>query len=161
MPQAPGAKTLALDVEGKTAQAYVSNSFNRDGADPALMKKMLDTAAQSATHNASSTEVILGRYIVGNDQSYEKVAQTRGATYFQLTSENWMKTANVINNDGMWEINKTFLDQQIKLGKDFIFTSDPSKFPLNSSSQREFTHLISKGYNFSPTGNGMYHATKK
>jgi len=124
------------------------------------MKQMLDTAAQSATHNNNGTEVILGRYIPGSINSYEQVAQARGATYFALPDSHWNNTSSILGNDGMWAINKTFLDQQIAHGKMFVFTVNPESISKTSFTHMEYDHLLKSGYKFMPK-DGMYHAIKK
>jgi filamentous hemagglutinin len=158
-PKIPAAKVLQAQHQADTARHYIANNFNRDGADPTLMQQMLQTAADAATHNANAREVVLGRHVPGSATSYEKVAAARGATYFELDPAAWNNTANILGNDGMWEINKTFLDNQIQQGKSFVFVSNPGGFPVRSAARKEYDYLVSQGFTIVPQG-GMFHAIK-
>lgn len=114
--------------------------------------------AQDATHNPTAPEVILGRYIRDSADSYDAVAQARGATYFSMS--NWGGVSADIGGASMWSINQAFLDQQIMQGKSFLFTTDPASAPPGSFTSQEYNYLLSKGYNISPDIGGMYRATK-
>jgi filamentous hemagglutinin len=156
-PKIPSAKVLQAQHQADTARHYIANNFNRDGADPDLMQQMLRTAADAATHNANATEVVLGRYVPGSAASYEKVAAARGATYFELDPTAWNNTADILGRDGMWEINKTFLDMQIQQGKSFLFTSDPRSAALNTYMFKEYNHLFKSGYTRVIENGGLFY----
>jgi hypothetical protein len=60
----------------------------------------------------------------------------------------------------MWDINKKFLDDQITLGKSFVFTVDPRKLDPAKFTYMEFNYLTNNGYKLVNDG-GFYHAVKK
>lgn len=70
---------------GQQALATSLNNFYRDGASPELIQQTFNQAAVSSTHNATASEVILGKYIKGSAESYEAVEQARGTTYFSMS----------------------------------------------------------------------------
>lgn len=115
------------------------------------------TAAQ-ATHNDDALEVVLGKYIPDSLNSYDEVARSRGATYFSMGD--WNVVSGEVGETQMWEINRSFLDQQMAKGKTFLFTSDPYKAISGSFTQKELNYLVSKGYNVVKDSGGMYRAVK-
>ncbi len=74
------------------------------------------------TNNPSSTEVVLGR-----TGTYETVADQRASTYFHTSDERWNQVKEMygVGKNGMWRINKTFLNQQISAGKTFALSNNP------------------------------------
>ena len=91
--------------------------------------------------NVGANEVVLGRS--GN---YEAVAQSRGSTYFHTTDTRWDEVRDMVGvgNKGMWNINKTFLDQQISAGSTFALANNP----VTSGGyyfKKEVAYLASKG----------------
>lgn len=68
------------------------------------------------THNAGSKEVVLGRTGV-----YDSVAEQRGATYYEMPADEWGILSK--NSNRAWKINKAFLKQQIRAGKNFLLAS--------------------------------------
>ncbi len=135
------------------------NNFYRDGASPEIIQQTFRQAARSSTHNANSTEVILGKYISGSPNSYEAVAEARGATYFSMSD--WNAVSGQLGGEKMWEINKTFLEQQIAQGKKFVFTADPSKAARSSYTLMEYKYLSENGYYFIQDSKGFFNAIKK
>ena len=121
----------------------------------------LDTKAKiyaaKATHNANSDTVVLGRYIEGSKNSYEEVAKSKRATYFEMN--NWNEVQAKYGKNYMWNINKAFLDRQIAKNKKFMFTSDPKKAPNESFTYMEYNHLIKNNYIIKKQGD-MYIAIK-
>ncbi|MFC0350701.1 hemagglutinin repeat-containing protein [Undibacterium danionis] len=151
-----GASKLS-EVETKALAAKMNN-FYRDGTSPELVQKTFNQAALSSTHNATSSEVVLGKYIPNSSQSYEAVAEARGATYFSMSD--WSVVQGQLGADQMWNINKAFLDQQIAQGKKFLFTADPSASTAGYFTKLEYQHLINNGYRVIKDG-GYYRAIKK
>jgi filamentous hemagglutinin len=143
---------------GQQALATSLNNFYRDGASPSLIQQTFNQAALSSTHNAAATEVILGKYIQGSIDSYEAVAQARGATYFSMSD--WSAVQGQLGADQMWNINKAFLDQQIAQGKTFVFTWNPASPNAGYFTKLEFSHLNENGYMIVKDG-GFYRAVKK
>jgi len=83
-----------------------------------------DVLATSATRNADSTKLVLGKWST-TGQSYQKVAAHYKATYFKL--DNWRELSKTLSDAELWKINEAFLRQQIKQGKQIILSHDPSK----------------------------------
>ncbi|CAE6869329.1 hypothetical protein R69658_08052 [Paraburkholderia aspalathi] len=139
--------------------AATLNNFYRDGASPELVKQAYSQAALSSTHNASSSEVVLGRYIAGSADSYDVIAQSRGATYFSMSD--WNAVQGQMGAENMWNINKAFLDQQMVQGKSFVFTANPELAPAQSYTRMELNYLKSSGYDLSQGNGGYFYAIKK
>ena len=78
------------------------------------------------TNLGTNDEVVLGKYIHNSPHSYDAVAQSRGSTYFGTSQTRWAEVQNMfgVGEKGMWKINKAFLKQQIKAGKQFVITND-------------------------------------
>ena len=93
------------------------------------------------THNAGSGKVVLGR----SADAYSAVAKSKGATYFNTTDKIWNATKAMkgVGDKGMWRINKAFLRQQIKAGKQFYLASNPAIGP-NGFLIKEVAYLIQK-----------------
>jgi filamentous hemagglutinin len=129
---------------GQQALATSINNFYRDGASPSLIQETFNQAAVSSTHNSAAMEVILGKYIRGSADSYEAVAQARGATYFSMSD--WNVVESQLGAEQMWNINKSFLNQQMAQGKTFLFTGDPASASAGYFTKLEFQHLKENGY---------------
>ena len=101
-----------------------------------------NTKALEFTHNAGSGKVVLGR----SADAYSVVAKSKGATYFNTTDRIWNATRAMkgVGNKGMWRINKAFLRQQIKAGKQFYLASNPAIGP-DGFFIKEVAYLIKKG----------------
>jgi filamentous hemagglutinin len=152
-------KGLSESSDATQATATIINNFYRDGASPALIQQTFERAALSSTHNANSSEVVLGKYIAGSADSYDAVAQAQGATYFSMSD--WSTVQSQLGGDQMWNINKAFLDQQIAQGKTFLFTANPASATVGSYTNLEYQYLRSSGYNMVPDSGGYYRAVKK
>lgn len=137
--QAAGAAATITSSENR-----LLNNFYRDGSSPDLIQQSYQQAAISSTHNAQSSEVILGKYIAGSENSYDAVARARGSTYFSMSD--WSAVQGQLGADKMWNINKEFLDQQITQGKSFLFTANPASPTAGYFTKLEFQHLTVKGF---------------
>jgi len=106
-----------------------------------------DDLASKATRNPDSDKLVLGRGFE-DGKSYTKVAAHYEATYFKL--DNWSDLSRLMTPDEIWRINESFLDQQLKAGKQIILSHDPataSRFYL-----REVQYLEDLGYKFVQDG---------
>ncbi len=159
VPVVGGVFRKMVEPSAEMLSAVLRNNMYRDGGDPGILKQMLDAAARNSTVNPNGTEVVLGKYTAGDPASYEQVARSRGATFFEMLD--WKTVAGQIGADKMWSINKAFLDQQASLGKSFLFTSDPSMVRAGSFTARERDHLLSLGYHVIEDIGGFYRAVKK
>lgn len=120
----------------------------------------IEKITHNATHNSDSNIVILGKYIENSDQSYEKIAQSKGAIYFSMPDGSWGENVSKYDSENMWTINKEFLDNQIKQGKDFVFTVNP-RTTTGFYTREEYKHLKENGYNTLIEKEGMWYAIKK
>lgn len=145
---------VAISEEAATRLAL--NFYADAGVD--LSPQMYKSAAQTSTHYPESTEVILGKHIKNSPFSYEQIAESRKATYFQM--DDWNGTEKIIGEENMWNINKEFLNQQIAQGKSFIFTVDPRNVHSGSFTDKEYQHLLSSGYKLVKDVGGFYRAVK-
>ncbi|MEO5913970.1 MAG: RHS repeat-associated core domain-containing protein [Luteolibacter sp.] len=82
-----------------------------------------ENVAQKATRNPQSSKLVLGKYIQ-DGKSYVKVAAHYKATYFKV--ENWGEVTRGLSQHEIWNINETFLRQQIQQGKQIILSHDPA-----------------------------------
>ena len=106
-----------------------------------------DDLATSATRNAGSTKLVLGKWNK-TGQSYQKVAAHYKATYFKL--DNWRELSGKLSRAELWKINEAFLDQQIKAGKQIIMSHNPAK--ATGFFADEVAYLRSLGYKFVQDG---------
>ncbi len=151
--QASNAATKATNA------AKIENNVYAEGGEPAMTKKMFDAAAHASTRNAGSTEVVLGSYVKGSANSYEQVAKSRGATYFEVPD--WSNVQGQLGANQMWNVNKSFLDQQISQGKSFVFTVNPKTVNPDAYTAREARYLQESGYKIIESAKGEYRAVKK
>lgn len=105
-----------------------------------------DDLATSATRNADSTKLVLGKWST-TGQSYQNVAAHLKATYFKL--DNWRELEKTLSGKELWKINEAFLRQQIKQGKQIILSHDPSKATRFFKNEVDF---LSNFYRFEKDG---------
>jgi hypothetical protein len=79
---------------------------------------------------------------------YSKVADHYKASYFKL--DNWRDLTKQLTPDELWRINESFLDQQMRAGKQIILSHDPTK--ATGFFQREVSYLERLGYEFVQDG---------
>ncbi|MDG4977697.1 hypothetical protein, partial [Lactococcus lactis] len=96
---------------------------------------------------------------VGSDkaQSYDQTAFRAGNTFFSMGSKGWDAIVKKINEAGivkqvdvdneMWRINQKFLDNQIRQGKNFEFTTNPESLKPGSFGEKEYNYLKEMKYN--------------
>ena len=102
---------------------------------------------------------MLGYFEESSVRSYEQIAHANGFTYVDAGSEGWKAMAKV-DGELAPKVNKEFLVQQIKEGKDFVLTSNPSKAfdawhfeHKGESFYKEMIFLQNNGYKFEKYGN--------
>lgn len=123
--------------------------------------KEVNELVQAATKNPESKKIILGKYVKNSPLSYDKVAG-KEYTYFNL--DNWEDVSKMFagSYDEMWKINKQFIDNQIKVGKDIFFSHDPQKEIDEvdySFFLREIEYLMDLGCkNFEKVGDNLWKA---
>ena len=65
-----------------------------------------------------------------------------------------------MTDDEIWKINEAFLDQQLKQGKQILFSHDPSKARPKSFFKKEVKYLIKEGYKFRKNNQWIWEAFK-
>jgi len=118
-----------FDIPNKLPQSYFNN------------------LASKATKNPNSSKVVLGKFLE-DGKSYTKVGAHYGASYFKL--DNWQDLSKSLKADEIWQVNKTFLQQQIKAGKEVVLSHDPLK--ATGFYKREVNYLNQLGYKFVQDG---------
>jgi len=68
------------------------------------------------------------------------------ATYFKV--ENWAAVTNGLLQNQIWKINETFLTQQLRQGKQVLFSHNPLKAKSGSFFEREVNFMRELGYSF-------------
>ena len=114
--------------------------------------------AQSGTVNNQYNKVTLGKYQGNALTSYQKVAESNHSTYFQLN--NWDAIKSRVGESNMWNINKSFLQQQYNAGKEFLLSHNPSSANAGSYFAKEVEWMTNKGFSFIEDS-GIWRAIKK
>jgi len=114
-----------------------------------------------ATMNPGSRYVVLGGWFP-NNTSYEQVAFRARGTYYDLGEGfdylegqlmRFMGKDEAI--DELWKINESCLEQQVREGKTFYFTSNPNLRGRDTFGWLEFQYL-SKYFKFVEIGDGVW-----
>lgn len=130
---------------------------NKD-EDTASKLKTAQEYARLSTKNASSKQVVLGKFSNSEiGRSYIDEAIRLEATYFDM--DNYDEVDSASNTDFMWEINKSFLETQNSQGKQFLLTDNPDT--ATGSYAKEVNWLKQQGFNFEySSGMGLWKAVK-
>jgi hypothetical protein len=104
-----------------------------------------DNVARNATRNPGSNKLVLGHF-ARQGTSYQRVAAHYRATYFKVND--WNTVTKGLNQDEIWRINETFLTQQIRQGKQVLFSQNPAAARPGSFFEREVDFLRDLGYSF-------------
>lgn len=116
-----------------------------------------DDVAQAATRNANSDKLVLGHFS-RDGVSYQKVAAHYKATYFKV--DDWNAVTKGLSQDEIWRINETFLAQQVRQGKQILFSHDPLKAPAGSFVEREANVLRDLNYNLQQKNQWTWEAVR-
>jgi hypothetical protein len=119
-----------------------------------LPQSYFDDLATSATRNINSNRFVLGKGLE-DGKSYTKVAAHYEASYFKL--DDWRSLSRTHTPEEIWKVNESFIDQQLKAGKQVILSHDPSN--ATGFYRREVQYLEDLGYNFVQDG-WVWRATK-
>jgi len=79
---------------------------------------------------------------------YEAIAKKLDASYFKF--DNWNEIIKTFSHNEITEINLTFIDQQLKTGKQIFLSHSPYK--ATGAFLDEVLHLEDLGYRFEKTG---------
>ncbi len=120
-------------------------------------QEWFENIAKSATKNPHSDKLVLGHF-AKDGISYQKVAAHYKATYFKV--DNWDKVAKGLSQDEIWKINETFLIQQLKQGKQVLFSHNPLKVQAGSFFEKEVNFMKELGYTFKKKNQWIWEAIK-
>jgi len=90
--------------------------------------------------------------------SYQKVAAHYNATYFKV--DDWNAVTKGLSQDEIWRINENFLTQQLREGKQILFSHDPLRARPGSFFEREVNFLKDLGYNFKQRNQWTWEAVR-
>ena len=116
-----------------------------------------DEVARRATRNPESDKLVLGHFSC-TGTSYQKVAAHYKATYFKV--QDWNAVTKGLSQDEIWRINQTFLTQQIKQGKQILFSHNPLMPRPNTFFEREVNFLRDLGYTFKQKNKWTWEAVR-
>lgn len=116
-----------------------------------------DDVALSATRNGGSDKLVLGHF-ARDGTTYQKVAAHYKATYFKV--ENWEAVTKGLSQSQIWKINETFLTQQLRQGKQVLFSHNPLKAKSGSFFEREVNYLRELGYSFKQKNQWTWEAVR-
>jgi len=83
------------------------------------MANFFDDIALRSTRNPGSRKLVLGKWNEGG-RSYVRVGAHFDATYFKL--KGGKKTFEALGREGAWEVNRAFLQRQLRSGKEIILS---------------------------------------
>ena len=116
-----------------------------------------------ARNNIDSDTVVLG-----STGKYDIIAETEGYTYFKMSDDVWTSLEKEAggNYDEIWKVNQQFIDEQIAVNKNILLSNDPYQgYYFDDSArrfyQREIDYILSKGYTFESTSDGLWKAVRK
>jgi RHS repeat-associated protein len=105
-----------------------------------------EEVAAAATRNPESDTLVLGHFSRTGGTSYQKVAAHYKATYFKV--DNYDAVTKGLEQDEIFRINETFLIQQLRQGKNILFSHNPLEARSGSFFEREVNFLKELGYSF-------------
>ena len=116
-----------------------------------------------ARNNIDSDTVVLG-----STGKYDIIAETEGYTYFKMSDDVWTSLEKEAggNYDEIWKVNQQFIDEQIAVNKNILLSNDPYQgYYFDDGArrfyQREIDYILSKGYTFESTSDGLWKAVRK
>ena len=108
---------------------------------------------------ANAEKVVLGKYYEGSPQSYEQIAKSLDAQYFDL--DNWSELRSTYSREEIWKINREFLSRQIDSGRDIYLSSNPFQYIGDGSYYGdELQFLADAGFSFVEEAEGLWHAIR-
>jgi len=126
---------------GKAA-AWIAGASTKASGLPSATK-----LAMKHTHNKKSKIVVLGKF-EGGTGSFHMIAKKKKATYFHMKQKKWAKLYSKHGQEFMWDINQSFLKQQMAIGKTFKASHSISN--ANKTFLKEIEFLASRGIIITP-----------
>lgn len=109
--------------------AWLKNKFSKLIGESVtkLARYEINILVRNATKNLHAKKVMLGKYVEDSLESYNKRAGNE-FTFFELEDKLWKETFEKVNFDfdEMWKINKQFIDEQFKRGKEIYLSHEPT-----------------------------------
>ena len=162
-PYLPGQYTeYPAAVQGWAQQALLGGS-NTSGMEVGLNSERIEYYLGKARNNIDSDTVVLG-----STGKYDIIAETEGYTYFKMSDDVWTSLEKEAggNYDEIWKVNQQFIDEQIAANKNILLSNDPYQgYYFDDGArrfyQREIDYILSKGYTFELTSDGLWKAVRK
>ena len=162
-PYLPGQYTeYPAAVQGWAQQALPGGS-NTSGMEVGLNSERIEYYLGKARNNIDSDTVVLG-----STGKYDIIAETEGYTYFKMSDDVWtsLEKESGGNYDEIWKVNQQFIDEQIAANKNILLSNDPYQgYYFDDGArrfyQREIDYILSKGYTFELTSDGLWKAVRK
>ena len=149
-------------VQGWAQQALPGGS-NTSGMEVGLNSEKIEYYLGKARNNIDSDTVVLG-----STGKYDIIAETEGYTYFKMSDDVWtsLEKESGGNYDEIWKVNQQFIDEQIAANKNILLSNDPYQgYYFDDGArrfyQREIDYILSKGYTFELTSDGLWKAVRK
>jgi hypothetical protein len=149
-----GRRTGGMIAELVTAGAVVYGGYKtglaiRSALSWARQKIIFYRLSLNATNNPNSRIVVIGKNTPYSN-SYQRVAQRRGATFFEVDEATWNSWERLYGRDNIWYINEQFMRTQLAQNKTFILSHDPNT--ATGFFLREVNFLRANGFHFIPDG---------
>jgi RHS repeat-associated protein len=141
----------------KTEQRVIEGANRGAGTLTSRGADWFEDVAKNATRNPDSDQLVLGHF-AREGTSYQKVAAHYKATYFKV--DDWNTVTKGLSQDEIWKINETFLTQQLKQGKQVLFSHDPLKARPGSFFEREVNFMQELGYGFKQKNQWTWEAVR-
>ena len=162
-PYLPGQYTeYPAAVQGWAQQALPGGS-NTSGMEVGLNSERIEYYLGKVRNNIDSDTVVLG-----STGKYDIIAETEGYTYFKMSDDVWtsLEKESGGNYDEIWKVNQQFIDEQIAANKNILLSNDPYQgYYFDDGArrfyQREIDYILSKGYTFELTSDGLWKAVRK
>jgi hypothetical protein len=89
-----------------------------------------------------------GTTVIGRNPQYVRLGEELGANYFNIPTKVW----NSMDEGQQWLANRTFLDQAIARGDEFILATSRATAKAGSWYALELEYLMYRGYRFAKDG---------
>jgi RHS repeat-associated protein len=116
-----------------------------------LSKGQLEALLKNGIKNPNSKEAVIGLH--KGDRGYTELGRQTARTFLDLDDNVYDRF--VAEGYDWWELNKAFLDEQIKAGKTFLLETpyeDVMKLNGGEYFKKEMDYLLDKGYKFNQDG---------
>jgi len=111
VPAAGVAETACADGDCTNEAVGVAKQLGKIGPDSIQGLGLVERLAQLSTRGASTARVILGKSIEGSSQSYDKIAERLGGTYFKTVDGVYEALGR--SKELAWQANEAFLRNQM------------------------------------------------